>query len=133
MKTQTGIWIDGTQAIIVTLKDGGTEVKRVESEIETRPTEAGNQGSFMGNQHISNENKLKERKDHQVESYLKKVMDALKTTDELVILGPAGMKTQLKKRIELNANLAPKLKAVYAADNMTENQLVDKVKKLFSN
>ncbi len=132
MKTQTCVWIDNAKAIIVTLKDDKSFVSVVDSEIEVSPTEGREQGSFMGSQHLSNERKLKERRNQQVESYLKRLIALLNETDELVVIGPSGMKIQLKKRIESDTKLASKLKGVHPAHSMTENQLVAEAKEIFS-
>jgi hypothetical protein len=36
MKKQTGIWIDSTKAIIVSLEDGKEAVTEIQSELENR-------------------------------------------------------------------------------------------------
>jgi predicted methyltransferase len=48
MKKQTGIWIDSTKAIIVTLQDGKEAVSEIQSDLENRVyhDQEGDKGSF---------------------------------------------------------------------------------------
>ena len=73
MKKQTGIWIDGSKAIIVTLADGKESTIEIESEIENRVHHdgEGDKGSFMGSRHINNEKKLRKEKHNKLIVILK--------------------------------------------------------------
>lgn len=130
MKKQTGIWIDSTKAIIVTLSGGEQKITEIESEIENRIHHEGegNKGSFIGNQHIENERKFEERKKHQFDAFLNNVVDKVKQDDELYVFGPAEVKGKLKTVIGNTNHLASKLKSIETADSMTLNQVVAKVK-----
>ena len=130
MKKQTGIWIDGTKAIIVTLTDGEQKITEIESEIENRVHHEGegNKGSFIGNQHIAKEKKFEERKKHQYDTFLKSVVDKVKHDDELYVFGPAEVKGKLKTVIDNTNHLSSKLKSIETADSMTLNQVVAKVR-----
>ncbi len=134
MKKQTGIWIDGSKAIIVNLQNGQEQVTEIEAEIENRiyHEKEGNKGTFMGGQHINNEKMFNERKDQQIERYLKQVVQIIKDADELYLFGPAEIKLKLSKKIRSEAQLGAKLKHVEAADSMTNNQVVAQVKKYFT-
>ena len=80
---------------------GEKQIDEIPSEIENRiyHNQEGNPGSFMGNQHISNEKKFHERKRQQENRFLKEVLERIKDNDELYILGPAEMKTKLRQKI----------------------------------
>ncbi|MEO6303741.1 MAG: hypothetical protein ABIP51_11285 [Bacteroidia bacterium] len=132
MKKQSGIWIDGTKAIIV-FNDNTQTVKTIQSAIENRVhhDKEGDKGSFQGGQHVSNEKKFEERKKHQINDFLNEVISHLKGSDELYVFGPAELKTHLKTAIEQDRFLAPGLKAVEAAEQMTENQIIAKVKEFY--
>lgn len=134
MKKQTGIWIDGSKAIIVKLSDGKENITEIESDIENRihHDDEGDKGSFMGDRHINNEKKFDERKKHQIDSFLKTVIEHIKNDDELYVFGPADIKLKLKHSIENETQIAPKLKTVEAADSMTNNQVVAKVKAFYN-
>jgi hypothetical protein len=130
---QTGIWIDGTKAIIISLKAGKEVVNEIESDIEdsVHHTHEGDKGSFMGSRHINNEKKISARKKQEVDRYVNSVIDAVKNTDELYVFGPAGLKTKLKNKIAEHAAMSAKLKAVETSKPMTLNQCIAKVKQFY--
>jgi stalled ribosome rescue protein Dom34 len=133
-KKQTGIWIDGSKAIIIELNDGKEVISEIESEIENsvHHNKEGDKGSFMGAHHINNEKKFEERRKNQTEQYLNKVVAQVKHSDELFIMGPAEIKTKLRGKVESDRSLAPRLRAVETSEQMTMNQCVAKVKNFFS-
>lgn len=135
MKTQTGIWIDTSKAIIVTLFDGNESITELESAIENRiyhDTE-GNKGVFSGTHHGSSETKFDERKKNQMDHFLKEVIKHVKDSDALYIFGPAETKMKLKQKIVDEKGIAiDKLKSVQAgSSSMTSNQIVANVKEFF--
>lgn len=133
MKKQTGIWIDGSKAIIVTLLNNKESTIEIESKIENRVHHdgEGDKGSFMGSRHINNEKKIDERKKHQIDGFLKNVIEHIKKDDELYVFGPAEIKLKLKTLIEDDNQLTPKLKTVETAGSMTINQVVAKVRDFY--
>lgn len=134
MKTQTGIWIDGSKAIIVDLREGKEHVSQIEAEIENRihHFDEGQKGSFMGGAHINHEKTFDERKKHQIDDYLKDVMNKVSQSDEIYIFGPGEIKSVLNKHFQENHLLAPKVKSVDTADSMTDNQIIAKVVDFYS-
>lgn len=130
---QTGIWIDGAKAIIISLKGGKEVVNEIASEIDNAVHHKGegDKGSFMGSRHINNEKKLSERKKHETERYVNTVIAAVKKSDELYIFGPAGLKTKLKNKINQDPGLASRLKAVETSKPITLNQCVARVKEFY--
>ena len=61
------------------------------------------------------------------------VIDYVKKSDELYVFGPAGAKTELKRRIQDEKIITPdKLKGVTTADKMTVNQIVAKVRDFYN-
>jgi superfamily I DNA and/or RNA helicase len=134
MKTQVGIWIDTSKAIIVTLIDGKEYTLEIASEIENsiHHNSEGNKGSFMGNTHVNNEKKFDEKMKNQINDFLKNVINKIKHEDAFYVFGPAEMKIKLKNLIKNNNEIASKLKAVETADSMTLNQVIAKVKAFYS-
>lgn len=135
MKKQTGIWIDSKKAIIVTLNDGQEFIHEVQSDLENKVyhDKEGNKGSFMGHQHINADKTFEERRKHQMNAYLNDVISTVSSSDELYVFGPAETKTKLQQKIfedKSNTN-AEKLKLVETTDNMTQNQIVAKVKEFY--
>lgn len=132
MKNKVGVWIDLSQAIIVTIEGDKNEIKQIEG-VDNRERIPGEGKSFtrFGNQ-FSNLEKQKESKlNHQVKAFLKSVVEQLNHSAALVIFGPANMKQELANLILSNKDLAQKLKGVESADSMTENQVVAWVAEYF--
>ena len=133
MKKQTGVWLDKEKAILINLTEGNHSVKHIDSDVEGRerfPGEGKNFGRF-GSQFLSMENKKKNRTKKQLTAYLKRIVPEIKNADEIVLFGPAEMKTELEKIIIDDHNLKGKLAGVKTADSMTENQMVAWVKDYF--
>lgn len=65
--------------------------------------------------------------------YLKSVMNYIKKSDYLYIFGPRKTKTKLEQKIHDDKSLEKiNLKAVETSDNMTLNEIVDKVKDFYN-
>ncbi|MDO9001793.1 MAG: hypothetical protein Q7W45_18645 [Bacteroidota bacterium] len=134
MKKQTGIWIDGSKAIIVKLDSGNETISEIESNIENRiyHEKEGDKGNFSGNQHMNNEKKFDERRKHQLNDFLQNVLDEVKETKELYVFGPSETKTKLQNKIESSkTHTDMKLVSTETSDSMTTNQIVAKVKEFF--
>ncbi|MFV5687236.1 hypothetical protein ACM55K_02815 [Flavobacterium sp. LT1R49] len=134
MKKQTGIWIDTSKAIIVTLDGGKEKIMEIESDIENRihHNDEGNKGTFSGSHHGSNETKLEERKKNQMNHFLKDVLSHVHGSDELFVFGPAETKIELEKKIKEDKSINNKLKSVETTDSLTSNQIVAKVKDFYN-
>ena len=134
MKRQTGIWIDSSKAIIVSLDGKKESITEIDSDIENKShhNREGNKG-FSGNHHSASETQLNNRKKEQTNYFMDSVIDYVKKSDELYVFGPAGAKTELKKRIQDEKIITPdKLKGVTTADKMTINQIVAKVRDFYT-
>ena len=135
MKKHTGICIDRTKAIIVTLCNGAEKVVAINSGIENRiyHEQEGNKGTFSGNHHSSSETKFDERKKNQLKHYLKEVILNIKNTDELYIIGPSETKNKLTELINEDKSLVNiKLKATETCDSgLTTHQIIAKVKEFY--
>ena len=135
-KKQTGVWIDFSQAIIITLFDGKENITEIKSGIENKVyhDDEGHKGTFSGSRHGFNEQKFNERSKNQLNSFLNNVLSQVKESDELFIFGPAETKTKLQdiiyhqKLIDIH-----KLKSVQTASKMTPNQILANVKNFYKN
>jgi hypothetical protein len=134
MKKQTGIWIDLSKAIIVTLEGEKEKITEIESDVENRiyHVNEGNKGTFDGVHHSSSERKFEERRKTEINHFLKDVLMQVKKSDELYIIGPSDTKLKLEQKIledrSINTN---NIKLVETAGYMTSNQIVSKVKHFF--
>jgi hypothetical protein len=134
MKRQTGIWIDSSKAIIVTLDGGKERISEIESDLENKMyhEKEGNKGTFSGSHHSNTENKFEERRKNETNHFLKNVLSHIKLADELYIFGPAEAKIKLEAKINTDKSFdSSKLKMVESAESMTTNQIVAKVKKFY--
>lgn len=132
MKNNVGVWIDLSQATIITLNGDSRTVKVIEGvDNRERVPGEGKSSTRFGNQ-FSNLEKQKDSKlSHQVKVFLKSVEDQLLHSDALVIFGPANMKQELANLILKNKAIVQKLKGVEPADSMTDNQTIAWVVKYF--
>jgi len=133
MKTQTGVWLDKEKAIIINLSGGNHTIKTIESNIDTRERYPGETKRFgrFGGQFLSLENKKKNRVKKQITKYVQSIIEEIKNSNEIVLFGPAEMKTNLEKAILENNVLTGNLLAVKPADSMSKNQLVAWVTKYY--
>ncbi len=133
MKKQTGIWIDSKKSVIVFLDGNNHTVRIINSGIESRVRIPGEVKWFtrFANQYLNFEKKKENRRSNEIRNYLKKVINEIKSTDELVLFGPASMKTELEKAIRNSRTDLPVISAVETADSMTENQIVAWVKNYY--
>ncbi len=131
--TKAGVWIDTEKAVIVSLKGKGHTIKIVDSLIESRERIPGEKKMFtrFGVQFSNFETKKENRKNHEIQKYLKKVVDEIKDTDEVVLFGPAEMKTELEKFMLNKSIQSPVIRRVETTDSMTQNQIVAWVKDFY--
>jgi len=135
MKKNIGIWIDTKQAVVIKLVNSNHSVKKIDSNIEIRervPGEAKKYGRF-GTQYLTYEKSRENRKNHQINQFLKNLIKEVETCDSLVLFGPSKMKILFEKEIKNNMQLEGKLAGVYNSDLLTDNQMVAWVKKFYKN
>jgi hypothetical protein len=135
MKTQTGIWIDSSKAIIVTLNGGKEKITEIDSEIENSVyhNKEGNKGTFSGAHQSDSETKFENRKNEQTDYFIEAVLSNVKKADELYVFGPAETKTKLEQKIQHQNIINPSiLRAVETSDKMTLNEIVAQVKDFYN-
>ncbi|HUF03227.1 MAG TPA: hypothetical protein VMM38_03545 [Aridibacter sp.] len=128
-----GVWLDTSKAVLVTLEGKSSDVKTLESGIETQERIEGetNQTGRFGNQFVEDE-RAKEKKIREMESkFLERVMGAVASSDQLLVFGPAHMKTRFEKLFEQENGPTPNLRAVEPADSMTDNQIAAHVREFY--
>lgn len=134
MKTQTGIWIDGSMARVITFNNGKEMIREIVSDIENphyHPHHEGDQGTFIGRHHLNHEAKFGHRKRHQEFRFLDEVIEEVKDASEVFIMGPSGMKKKLQARMQADKQLQSRLKGLLTTDHLTLNQCVAKVKEFY--
>ena len=136
-KKQTGIWLDYKEAYIITLdgeKGGAPETKHLLSEIEGGVAKGGVRSKTpWAPQGGIDERGFQDRRRKEEKMYFDKIVKEIDpATDELIIFGPAEAKHGLRLVIEGIKHYHPQLRGVFAADSMTPNQIVAKVKDYFA-
>ena len=87
----------------------------------------------MGKQYFTFEKTEEEKRKHQLDIYFKNVIGVIKSSDSIIIFGPAEAKTGLHKAMLKDKVLASKIAAVEAEDHLTDNQIVAKTRDYFKN
>ncbi len=129
-----GVWIDQKEANIITLVDEeAIKTKTIYSDVETRVRIEGEKKQFgrFGDQYLVDEKGKKNRIEQYTTRYLNRVIDELKSADQIMVFGPAQTKKRLEKMMFEDQNLVQKLKETKVSDNMTDNQKIAYVKDYF--
>lgn len=129
-----GIWIDRQQAILVTL-DGATEsVERVESHVERYVVPPGSvRPSGTGDTRTgTREHAQDERLVHQLHSFYQGIAAKAAGAGAIYVCGPGEARQELAKELRKTPALGEKVVAVAPCDNVSEKQLVAKLKEFFA-
>ncbi len=134
MNTHVGIWIDTKKAVVIFLRGKGREIRIVKSSIEGRERIPGEKKQFsrFGIQFSNFETKKENRKNHEIQKYLENVVDEIKDAEEVVLFGPAEMKTELEKFMHNSSGQLPVIRGVETTDSMTRNQMVAWVRNFYN-
>ncbi len=134
MNKKIGIWLDSKNAIIVAITNDEEILYKINSNIESRVRYYGESKKItrMGKLFIDPEKTKEERKQHQMKNYFKEIIKYIKDASEIYITGPAETKISLKEEIKNHKELAKKIKAIEASDNMTDRQVAAKIRNYFS-
>lgn len=128
-----GIWIDKSEAKIITLENGKERLETVKSEVEDFNIGGGSGTSQKGGpQDVVQDSRYLEREKHQLRDFFDNLVKYIEVADVVVIFGPAEAGIKFKKELEVKHHLlVSKVKAVERADSMTENQLIAWVRDYF--
>ena len=135
-KKQTGVWIDASEAIIVTLFDGGENITEIKSGIENKvhqddKTIKGTSSSYGLEVH---RNKFEQPNNNQLDHFLTDVMSQVKESDELYIFGPSETKTKLQRKIYDEHFIDyRKLIAVQNSTKMNPTEILANVREFYKN
>ena len=133
MNTQVGLWIDHRQATIVALTEKGEETSEILSEVEKQLRRSGDsplKGSYEALQVPADDSRQRTRT-AELNTYYDEVIAHIRDADSILIMGPGVAKHELQKRLKEN-RLAPKVVGVETVDNLTESQIVAKVRQHFA-
>ncbi len=130
---QVGIWIDHRKTVLVFVKEGQVTTKTLDSEVgpHTRYSQGASYPTESGPQSGGGEKKHVERNRHELERYYEGVIKEIGQSGAIFIFGPGEAKAELKTRLGLTHGLAERVAAIEPADNLTDAQIVAKVKEHF--
>jgi len=129
----TGIWMDKSKAIVVSIEKGKEKMDTILSEIEDFRIKGGS-GSRMkgGPQDVVQDSRYLEREKGQFKIFFKKLVPFIEDCDAVVILGPAQAGNKFSKALsEDHRDLYSKVQSVEKTDNMTDNELKAWVREYF--
>lgn len=126
MKKQAGLWIDHRKAVIVILKDGEGEIKKIKSNMEKHVRFTSGGASDDG----SSEDVRDRQFGNHLNSYYDEVIAYIRDADSIQIFGPGEAKGELEKRLE-HAGLKQHILAIETVDKLTDRQISAKVREHF--
>jgi hypothetical protein len=133
MKRKVGLWIDHRKAIIVSATEEGEETVLVTSQAEKQLRRSGDsplKGSYESLQVPQDDSRQRALTGH-LNIYYDDVIANIRGAEAILIFGPGEAKGELKKRLERD-NLDGRIVGIETVDNMTEPQIVAKVRQHFS-
>ena len=121
MKTTVGLWIDHKKAVIVFVTGEEEEIKLISSNIEKQQRQSG----------VATPEDIRQRElTEHLNIYYDEVVSCIREAESILIFGPGEAKGELKKRLEKD-NLGGRIVGFEPADQMTDPQIVAKVKDHF--
>lgn len=135
MKISGGVWIDETEAVIISLEKGLPRFTVLRSGIEGVKRQPGRRlsNSKFNVQFDNVQRKVQVREQQAMIRYLRQVADQLRQFDELVLLGPSLTKRKLRNFIHKLDPHRPVIRRIAAAGRMTKNELAAWVKAFYDN
>ena len=135
IKKSIGVWLDHSKAHFIDLSKGPAIVETAfsDKESEVRYTGEGSNGTLLGNNRATNnESHVHNRAQEIMQEYYHVLSDRLKNYDDILLFGPTSAKDELYNKLNADKHFAGKNIRVEAADKLTENQMVAKVKSYFN-
>ena len=123
MKKQIGLWIDHKKAVIVMIKDGDEELKKISSNMEKHVRFSSGDGSEDG----SSEDVRDRKFGNHLNNYYDEVIAYIRDADSIQIFGPGEAKGELEKRIK-HEELKAHILTVETVNKMTDPQISAKVR-----
>jgi hypothetical protein len=132
-RENAGVWIDHRQARLVMLSAGGGEQTTVIlSRVEKHPERTGDsplKGPYEARQ-VPADDRRQRALTGELNVYYDAVGNALRQCAKVLILGPGEAKGELRARL-LKMHLGDRIAAVQTEDQMTEREVVAKVREYF--
>jgi stalled ribosome rescue protein Dom34 len=124
MQKTCGLWIDHKKAVVVFVAGRDTEIKLISSDIEKHHRQSGVATP-------ADDIRQRELTGH-LNRFYDEVIDCIRDTDSILLLGPGEAKGELSKRLEKD-NLSRRIVGIKTSDKMTDKQIVALVRGHFLN
>ncbi len=133
MGKMTGIWLDSEKAYVITLANGTPAIEEIESPVETRVRIEGEkkQYSRVGGMFVNPQKKTK-RHEQQLKKFYDMIMDKIRDSEAIYVFGPSSTPKRFYKELLQDKRMAPRLVGVESEGKLTRNQMVARVKQVFS-
>ncbi len=134
MSKQTGIWLDSEKAYVISLANGKPEIEKINSPVETRIRIEGEKKHYsrLGGMVVNPQKKRTNRQKQQLKNFYHMIIERVKDADAIYIFGPSNTPKGLYKEFLQNKPLASKITGIETEGKLTRNQMVAKVRHVFS-
>lgn len=133
MNTQVGLWIDHRKTTIISMTEQGEETSEILSNVENQLWRSGDspvKATYESFQ-VPADNSRQRARTGELNAYYDEVILQIRDADSILIIGPGAAKNELQKRLEDN-RLGSKVVGVETVDNLTEPQIIAKVRQHFA-
>ena len=120
-KLHAGVWLDNTKAIIIT---NNSDNEKEDYTIQNKVKAGGHQGG--GNEHTMNNAKQSDNL-----KYFKSVANQLVNYDEILVFGPGKSQEHFQNHLKEDAQFKSKKISVDSSENLTDPQMIAKVRDFF--
>ena len=132
MKKIVGLWIDHSEAVIVSISSGGEVIKKIQSHAEKHASrkEGVKLTTAYEAQLVPADDRRQSSFTEQLNRYYDEVIGNVYDAKSISLFGPGEAKNEFKKRSEEH-QLNHHIHEVGAADRMTEAQIVAKARAFY--
>ena len=132
MENRVGIWMDKRIAFLFSI-DNPSERSQIKSPIEDFNPKGGSRSkTAYGPVETIKEKSYLEREKRQEQKYFKSIIQKVSNAASLIVIGPAQTKNNFAKFFKDQKGKKPELLKVDTADSMTENQMADILRRMFT-
>jgi hypothetical protein len=130
-----GLWLDHAKAHFIDISKGPEIVETAFSDQESElryKGESGN-GTLLGNNRATNNEHHKHNREKLImDEYYRMLTDRLQHYDDILLFGPTSAKDELHNKLNADKRFKDKSITIAPADQLSEKQMVAKVKSFFS-
>ena len=126
---KVGVWIDHTRAVVAVIENGTESLETVESNVGRHAGPSGGSGNSPpgGPTAPTDAHKRERRYEQHLVRYYRDVIKHLGQAEELMLIGPARAKQELKSELE-KSPLKDVPTAVETTDEMTDAQVMARLR-----